>query len=88
MSWEDANAYARWLSRKTGFHYRLPRAEEAHALPVAGGARPVGEWFGECGKGCGERLSGGHTWRGESGTRPLDPLRGYDDVGFRIVREL
>lgn len=88
VSWEDANAYARWLSRKTGFHYRLPRAQEAHAMPAAGAARPVGEWFGECGKGCGERLSGGRTWRGESGTRPLDSVRGYDDVGFRIVREL
>jgi tRNA A-37 threonylcarbamoyl transferase component Bud32 len=88
VSWEDANAYAQWLSRKTGFHYRLPRAEEARELPATESARAVGEWFGECSKGCGERLSGGRTWRGESGNRPLDPARGYDDVGFRLVREL
>jgi tRNA A-37 threonylcarbamoyl transferase component Bud32 len=88
VSWDDANAYAQWLSRKTGYHYRLPRAGEARELPATQSARAVGEWFGECGKGCGERLSGGRTWRGESGIRPLDPARGYDDVGFRLVREL
>ena len=88
VSWQDANAYAQWLSRKTGFHYRLPRANEARELPATESSRTVGEWFGECAKGCDERLSGGRTWRGESGVRPLDPARGYDDVGFRLVREL
>ncbi len=28
VSWHDANAYAGWLSRKTGVHYRLPSDEE------------------------------------------------------------
>lgn len=28
VSWHDANAYAGWLSRKTGDHYRLPTDEE------------------------------------------------------------
>ena len=28
VSWHDANAYANWLSRKTGDHYRLPTDEE------------------------------------------------------------
>src|SRR5262249_44386018 len=28
VSWHDANDYARWLSRRTGAHYRLPRDEE------------------------------------------------------------
>ncbi|MBI5320905.1 SUMF1/EgtB/PvdO family nonheme iron enzyme [Bradyrhizobium sp.] len=28
VSWHDANAYAGWLSRKTGEHYRLPTDEE------------------------------------------------------------
>ncbi|WP_407176788.1 SUMF1/EgtB/PvdO family nonheme iron enzyme [Bradyrhizobium sp. STM 3562] len=28
VNWHDANAYAAWLSRKTGEHYRLPRDEE------------------------------------------------------------
>jgi hypothetical protein len=88
VSWEDANAYAKWLSRRTGFHFRLPRAGEARELPATEGGRPIGEWFDDCGKGCGERMSGGRTWRGGAGTRPLDPIRGYDDVGFRLVREL
>ncbi|HSR65940.1 MAG TPA: bifunctional serine/threonine-protein kinase/formylglycine-generating enzyme family protein, partial [Xanthomonadaceae bacterium] len=88
VSWADANAYAQWLGRKTGFHYRLPRAAEARALPATEGGRAVGEWLGECGNGCSEHLSGGRSWRGGSGTRPLDGSRGYDDVGFRLVREL
>jgi formylglycine-generating enzyme required for sulfatase activity len=28
LSWHDADAYAAWLSRKTGEHYRLPTDEE------------------------------------------------------------
>jgi formylglycine-generating enzyme required for sulfatase activity len=28
VSWHDANAYAAWLSRKTGQHYRLPTDKE------------------------------------------------------------
>ena len=28
VSWHDANAYAAWLSKKTGEHYRLPTDEE------------------------------------------------------------
>jgi len=28
ISWHDANAYAVWLSHKTGMHYRLPTDEE------------------------------------------------------------
>src|SRR5262245_39249363 len=28
VSWRDANAYAAWLSRRTGKHYRLPTDEE------------------------------------------------------------
>ncbi|MGN6512916.1 MAG: protein kinase domain-containing protein [Lysobacteraceae bacterium] len=88
VSWNDANHYAQWLSRKTGFRYRLPNAAEARALPAAGGGRAVSEWLGECGKGCDEHLSTGRSWRGESGTRALDGERGYDDVGFRLVREL
>ena len=28
VNWHDANAYASWLSRKTGEHYRLPTDEE------------------------------------------------------------
>jgi serine/threonine-protein kinase PpkA len=47
----------------------------------------VSEWLSECGADCRQRLSAGQSWRGTSGTKPLDATRGYDDVGFRLVRE-
>ena len=87
VSWADADAYARWLSQHTGRHYRLPTAAEARALPGTSGAKPVSEWLSDCGQGCKERLASGRSWRGASGSRPLDATRGYDDVGFRLVRD-
>jgi serine/threonine-protein kinase PpkA len=87
VSWNDADAYARWLSQHTGHRYRLPTAAEARVLPAIGGAKPVSEWLADCGQGCRERLANGRSWRGESGSRALDSARGYDDVGFRLVRD-
>jgi tRNA A-37 threonylcarbamoyl transferase component Bud32 len=87
VSWSDAQAYAHWLGQRTGHRYRLPTASEAHALPGTGGAKPVAEWLNDCGKDCRQRLSVGKSWRGASGVRPLDAARGYDDVGFRLVRD-
>jgi len=37
-SWNDAKAYAGWLSAKTGHHYRLPSASEWEYAARAGGA--------------------------------------------------
>jgi serine/threonine-protein kinase PpkA len=41
VSWQDAKAYADWLSRQTGEHYRLPTQQEwlhvAQAIVVANG---------------------------------------------------
>jgi serine/threonine-protein kinase PpkA len=79
----DADAYAHWLSQRTGHRYRLPTAAEARALPATGGAKPVSDWTNECSAGCRQRLSAGRT----SGIRPLDAARGYDSVGFRLVRD-
>ena len=87
VSSSDADAYARWLGQRSGHRYRLPSASEARALPGGGGAKPVAEWLSECGADCRQRLSVGQSWRGTSGAKPLDATRGYDDVGFRLVRD-
>ena len=88
VSWSDAEAYARWLGQRSGHRYRLPNAAEARALPSAGGAKPVAQWLSECSDGCRKRIAQGGSWRSQSGARPLDVDRGYDDVGFRLVRDL
>ena len=86
VSWNDAEAYLRWLSERNGRRYRLPTAAEAAQL-AAGSGKPVSEWLADCSQGCRRRLAHGSSWRGGSGARPLDPSRGYDDVGFRVVRD-
>ena len=86
VSWDDADAYARWLGRRNGARYRLPTASEAAAFPPATGATALAEWLLDCEGDCQSRAVGGSSWRrGASGTRPAG--RGYDDVGFRLVRE-
>jgi formylglycine-generating enzyme required for sulfatase activity len=42
VSFEDATAYADWLSAKTGARYRLPTDEEWTYAAASGGAKPVG----------------------------------------------
>jgi hypothetical protein len=87
VSWQDAAAYAEWLSARSGRRYRLPDATEARLLPVRGGGKPVAEWNSDCSGGCSKRVSSGKGWRGNGG-RALDADRGYDDVGFRLVRDV
>ncbi len=51
VSWNDAEAYANWLSAKTGHHYRLPSASEWEyaARAGTGAAQPWGsEGQGAC----------------------------------------
>jgi tRNA A-37 threonylcarbamoyl transferase component Bud32 len=81
VSWTDANAYAQWFSRTSGHRYRLPSATEWPAIKGEGSGRAVAEWLHE-------RSVAGASWRGAASKRALDTNRGYDDVGFRLVREL
>ncbi len=55
VSWRDAEAYAAWLSRRTGAHYRLPSDQEwafaaadrfaDDALPDSDGGDPSARWL-------------------------------------------
>ncbi len=87
ISWQDANAYAQWLSKETGNRYRLSTSAESPLMPVSGGARAVSEWRNDCGADCNRRIATGRSWRSDDARRQLDAARGYDDVGFRLVRD-
>lgn len=127
VSFEDARAYAQWLSARTGETWRLPTASEWRqvasykgsgnackdgridcgqdgTVPVGSGpASPLGlvgvrgnarEWLVDCDGGCRQRLVTGLGWRDSAGR--AEPTRasgfdagvGFDDVGFRLVREV
>src|SRR5690606_28542097 len=63
-SWEDAHAYARWLSKKTGNTYRLPSESEWEYAARAG--TDSAYWWGDedaagkanCRRGCDSRYAG------------------------------
>lgn len=101
VSWEDANAYAQWLSRRSDTRYRLPTREEWAILPpTVRAAGDPGLWIEDCAEpandanGCREREFRGLPARNASGkpaaqrsdTSAADI--GYANVGFRLVREL
>ena len=89
VSWQDAEAYARWQSQRGKYRYRLPTAAEAQAASRSDSGKAVAEWLNDCaGGGCARRMTAGRSWRGAGGGRPLEAQRGYDDVGFRLVREM
>lgn len=54
VSWSDADAYAQWLSRRTGAHYRLPSQAEWLLLAQAAGA----------GTACGKANLASHAGKG------------------------
>ncbi|MDR0182698.1 bifunctional serine/threonine-protein kinase/formylglycine-generating enzyme family protein [Lysobacter arvi] len=87
ISLEDAQAYAQWYSAQTGRRYRLPSAEEITQTPVDMDGRAVSLWLRDCGQNCQHRQVAGGSWRSREQERTLSASRGYDDVGFRLVRE-
>ena len=86
VSWQDAQAYARWLGARDGRRYRLASADELRAAPAAGSGA-IASWSDACGETCAERLAVGAGSRDDA-ERRLQPDRGYDDVGFRLARDL
>ena len=74
VNWEDATAYAKWLSGKTGKRYRLPKEEEweyvakNHKDDVDSMVSGVLEWVADCGvesSDCEERILRGGPLSGE-----------------------
>ena len=89
VSWEDASAYATWAGRRDGVDYRLATASEWVRLPAAGGERRMAEWNIDCSGDCAHRVTSGASWRSDAaGPAAREADRGYDDVGFRLVRDL
>jgi serine/threonine-protein kinase PpkA len=100
VSWNDANAYAQWLSAQKGQRYRLPTSTDWHPAPLKGAATPpagpgslggdYAEWLQNCGAGCQNHLVAGHGWREHGADAPAGraAAQGFDDVGFRVVRVL
>lgn len=96
VSWDDANAYAQWLSQHSGARYRLPTRQEWLALaPAVQSTGKVSTWIDGCAKParddttCKEREIRGPSARSGSG-RPDTSAGdvGYVNVGFRLVREV
>lgn len=65
LSWNDAAAYAAWLSSRTGKTYRLPTVEEVRYAALGGETTPY--WWGaDIGKGRANCRSCGSKWDGRS----------------------
>jgi formylglycine-generating enzyme required for sulfatase activity len=75
VSWDDAQSYAQWLSRRTGQRYRL-LTELEWEIVARGGAVAAYSW-GEDQPVCDESADNGANFRGctQRGTRPVGSFR-------------
>ncbi|WP_133479499.1 bifunctional serine/threonine-protein kinase/formylglycine-generating enzyme family protein [Cognatilysobacter segetis] len=87
VSLQDAEAYALWLGEEAGGKFRLPTSAESSRTPADTGGRAISLWLRDCGAGCLQRVVTGTSWRGRKAPEALVANRGYDDVGFRLLRE-
>jgi formylglycine-generating enzyme required for sulfatase activity len=66
----------------------------ASPLGLMGAKGNVREWLSDCSGGCKEHLVGGVGWRDSANraqgnrTDGMNADSGFDDVGFRLVREV
>jgi formylglycine-generating enzyme required for sulfatase activity len=76
VNWDDANAYATWLSKKTGKAYRLPSEAEREYAARAGTTTPF--WWGSTISTTQANYNGNYTYSGGSkgewrkATMPVD----------------
>ena len=73
VSWNEANAYAQWLSDKTGQHYRLP-TEAEWEYSARAGTDSIYWWGNNIGQGNANCGSCGNAWDGE-GTLPVQSFK-------------
>jgi hypothetical protein len=80
ISHADAEAYAAWLSARSGTSWRLPTLAERRSSGADGA---LAEWTSDCATrgGCSRRL----VWASEGGEQPREAARGYDEIGFRLI---
>jgi formylglycine-generating enzyme required for sulfatase activity len=84
VTWDDAQSYVIWLSRRTGQHYRLP-SESEYEYVVRGGTSTVFWWGDNIGKG-NAACEGCGTWWDDRQTAPVgsfkpNPFGVYDAIG-------
>jgi tRNA A-37 threonylcarbamoyl transferase component Bud32 len=87
VSLQDAEAYAMWLGEQAGGKFRLPTSGESSRASADTGGRAISLWLRDCGTSCLQRVVTAGSWRGRKAPEPLVANRGYDDVGFRLLRE-
>jgi formylglycine-generating enzyme required for sulfatase activity len=84
ITWHDAQAYAGWLSAKTGHRYRLP-TEAEWEYAVRGGTTTIYYWGTDIGEGnanCDGCYPGEHRMQPSAGGNfPANPFGLYDMVG-------
>ena len=83
VSWHDAVDYARWRSERDGLSIVVASVAQGASAPARGDG--PAEWRSDCAAACKERIAAGRIKRDALDSRALDPRRGYEDVGFRLV---
>ena len=84
ITWDDANDYAAWLSRRTGQHYRLP-TEAEWEYAARGGTQTRYWWGDDIGEGNADCFMCRSRWDGRStapvGSFKANPFGLYDMLG-------